>query len=92
MTGNPTAVIYINVAAQRLAINFDLIVSSNNYAMTFILDLADHSNAPHVQHGPQQMADLRSVAYKHQIEDPSICTTVRDDGHEMTSSSFDCDG
>ena len=46
MTGNPTAVIYINVAAQRLAINFDLIVSSNNYAMTFIFDLADRFEMP----------------------------------------------
>jgi hypothetical protein len=41
MAGNSTAVIYINVAAQRLAINPDLVPSANNYAMTFIFNLAD---------------------------------------------------
>ena len=46
MTGNPTAVIYINVAAQLLAINFDLIMSSNYYAMTFIFDLTDRFEMP----------------------------------------------
>jgi hypothetical protein len=46
MAGNSTAIIYINVAPQRLAINFDLIVSSNDYAMTFIFDLADRFEMP----------------------------------------------
>jgi hypothetical protein len=41
MTGNATAVIDIDVAAQRLTINPDLIVSSNGYVMTLIFNLAN---------------------------------------------------
>ena len=87
MTGNPTAVIDIDVAASAAYhqsgshIEFEWLCYD-----LYIRPRGQIRKVRHVQHGQQLLADLHSIAYKHQIKDLWISWTIRD-GHEMTSSS-----